>query len=169
MRGREGLRRERGKKKGREVNSYLLSFCCDIQIWSCEATLLVDNVYLRTTCAVISLIYTRPLIQLNIKQIHVQIRKWKYLCKNLVGKEGEGICSKEVYYCKLMVHAMGFHTGCWYIYTRSAHSNTIQYMYWICQDCECLILKAPQKMPECGKAQWDCKIINYYIALPLQQ
>ena len=107
MRERKG-RIEGRRKEVREVNSYLLSFCCDIQIWSCEATLLVDNVYLRTTCAVISLIYTRPLIQLNIKQIHVQIRKWKYLCKNLVGKEGEGICSKEVYYCKLMVHAIGF-------------------------------------------------------------
>ena len=73
----EELRRERGKKERRKVNSYLPSFCCDIQIWSCEATLLVDNVYLRETSAVISLIYTRPLTQLNMltnlcsgKQVH---------------------------------------------------------------------------------------------------
>ena len=77
VRGREELRRERGKKERRKVNSYLLSFCCDIQIWSCEATLLVDNVYLRETSAVISLIYTRPLTQLNmlIKLIYVQVNK----------------------------------------------------------------------------------------------
>ena len=58
---RQGKREEGEEKKGEgmeeegkgDVSTYLLSFCCDVQVWSCEATLLIliDNVYLRATSA----------------------------------------------------------------------------------------------------------------------
>ena len=44
------------------------------------------------------------------------------------------------------------------------------YTVWTWVSCRAIRLtKFLRPIPKCGEDQWDCKIINYYVLLPLQQ